>query len=45
MNVITRHFRRPEVDAVEYLKELGITKPIYDRYRDFVEEEYPHLAL
>src|SRR5947208_9491612 len=22
MNVITRHFRRPEVDAVEYLKEL-----------------------
>src|SRR6266568_1290567 len=23
MNVITRHFRRPEVDAVEYLTELG----------------------
>ena len=32
-------------DVKAALSLIPITKPIYDRYRDFVEEEYPHLAL
>jgi hypothetical protein len=32
-------------DVKAALSLIPITKPIYDRYRDFVEEEYPHLAI
>jgi hypothetical protein len=32
-------------DVKAALSLIPITKPIYARYRDFVEEEYPHLAL
>ena len=32
-------------DVKAALSLIPITKPIYGRYRDFVEEEYPHLAV
>ena len=32
-------------DVKAALSLIPITKPIYARYRDFVEEEYPHLAI
>src|SRR5919202_7142422 len=32
-------------DVKAALSLIPITKPIYARYRDFVREEYPHLAL
>src|ERR1044071_8001183 len=32
-------------DVKAALSLIPITKPIYARYRDFVEEEYPHLAV
>ena len=32
-------------DVKAALSLIPITKPIYARYRDFVEEEHPHLAL
>ena len=32
-------------DVKAALSLIPITKPIYDRYRDFVEEEYPHLVV
>ena len=32
-------------DVNAALSLIPITKPIYGRYRDFVEEEYPHLAV
>jgi hypothetical protein len=32
-------------DVKAALSLIPITKPIYDRYRDYVEDEYPHLAL
>ena len=32
-------------DVKAALSLIPITKPIYARYRDFVQEEYPHLAL
>jgi hypothetical protein len=31
-------------DVKAALRLIPITKPIYARYRDMVEEEYPHLA-
>ena len=32
-------------DVKAALSLIPITKPIYARYRDFVQEEYPHLAV
>jgi hypothetical protein len=32
-------------DVKAALSLIPITKPIYSRYRDFVQEEYPHLAV
>jgi hypothetical protein len=32
-------------DVKAALSLIPITKPIYARYREFVENEYPHLAL
>src|ERR671932_2486042 len=32
-------------DVKAALSLIPITKPIYARYRDFIQEEYPHLAL
>ena len=32
-------------DVKAALSLIPITKPIYARYRDFVEEEHPHLAI
>jgi hypothetical protein len=32
-------------DVKAALSLIPITKPIYSRYRDFVEAEYPHLAV
>ena len=32
-------------DVKAALSLIPITKPIYARYRDFVEEEYPHLVV
>jgi hypothetical protein len=32
-------------DVKAALSLIPITKPIYGRYRDFVEEEFPHLAV
>jgi hypothetical protein len=32
-------------DVKAALSLIPITKPIYARYRDFVEDQYPHLAV
>ena len=32
-------------DVKSALKLIPISKPIYERYRDMVEADYPHLAL
>src|SRR5215218_5158510 len=32
-------------DVKAALSLIPVTKPIYARYRDFVEEEYPHLLV
>jgi hypothetical protein len=32
-------------DVKSALKLIPITKPVYDRYRDMVERDFPHLAL
>jgi hypothetical protein len=32
-------------DVKAALSLIPVTKPIYDRYRDLVAEEYPHLAV
>ena len=32
-------------DVKAALSLIPITKPIYARYRDFIQEEYPHLAV
>ena len=32
-------------DVKAALSLIPITKPIYARYREFVEDQYPHLAV
>jgi hypothetical protein len=32
-------------DVKSALKLIPITKPVYERYRDMVEREYPHLSV
>jgi hypothetical protein len=32
-------------DVKSALKLIPITKPVYDRYREMVERDFPHLAL
>jgi len=32
-------------DVKAALALIPITKPVYERYRDLVEDEYPHLAV
>jgi hypothetical protein len=32
-------------DVKAALSLIPITKPVYERYRDLVEDEYPHLAV
>jgi hypothetical protein len=32
-------------DVKSALKLIPITKPVYERYRDMVGRDYPHLAL
>src|SRR3954465_4070937 len=32
-------------DVKAALKLIPITKPVYERYRDMVERDYPHLSL
>ncbi len=41
---IARRRIKTSGDVKKALKLIPITKPIYDRYRELVEERYPHLV-